>query len=210
MLSYALGIRIRVPVSVPLESVTGDLYHQNKYLCLDTNKDPQEQTRSNDHAVDPERILKEWIDRTFHWCAQIAWNSLADALFEIGVFNYDLIRSLRSYSGPLTMSALVNFPVTKVVTTDLSREVGVKYFKFGTHLLQDVTGAHIRTLEDELNRNGERINQRILQEWLSGGGRPVTWATLVEVLTIIEMGELAKKIKDRYIIGKTAVVKVYN
>ena len=154
-------------------------------------------------------ILQEWIwvNDKFRIDNNTSWKSLADVLVGVGIKNDELEHCLRLYSGPPKMSTLLNFPVSIVKTSaNIPREVGVKYFSFGTHLLQDVTGAHIRTLEHELNRNGELINQRILQEWLSGEGRPVTWATLVEVLNIIEMGELAKKIEDKYINTKAAAV----
>lgn len=165
-------------------------------------------------AADPERmnkfILKEWIESDDRYAPRLGLGSdhrygpspmnLANALDDIiGIRNPDLIRSLRSYDGPLTMSTLLHFPVTKRATTvDVSREVGVKYFNFGTHLLQDETGAHISALELEHHQNSERINQCILGEWLGGKGRPVSWATLVEVLNIIEKGELAKSIEDKY------------
>lgn len=146
-------------------------------------------------------ILQDWINGKYCEPWGISWKSLADVLDQVGIDNDDLIKSLRTHSasGPPTMSALLHFPVTKVKTTNIPREVGVKYLEFGTHLLQDVTSARIRTLEHQLNRDGERINQHLLEEWLSGGGRPVTWATLVEVLNIIGMGELAKMIEDRYV-----------
>ena len=143
------------------------------------------------------QILQEWMSGEFQVNKRISWRSLSDALLEIGFYDQHLASLLRSYSGPLTMNTLLNFPISN--TVNILREVGVKYIQFGTHLLQDVTGAHIRTLEHELNRNGEGINYRILQEWLSGEGRPVTWATLVEVLNIIGMGELAKNIEEKYI-----------
>ena len=220
LLRYVLDLKTSVPVGIhagsPLivqsEAATGeDCVHHHPKKCLRLDEDDprwisQEQTRPS-RLVDPELaeqsnrcILEEWIESYSY--PRVSWNSLADALLNLNIdVNDDLVHSLRSCSCPLTMSSLLHFPVTKVSTANIPREVGVKYFDFGTHLLQEVTGAHIRMLELELNRNGEHINQRILQDWLNGRGRPVTWATLVEVLNIIDMGELAKKIKDRYIIG---------
>ena len=112
--------------------------------------------------------------------------------------------ALTEYRGALTMDTLCNFRVveTKIESVNISREVGVKYLHFGTQLLQDVTGSHIASLEHDL-KNSEDINNRILTEWLSGEGRPVTWDTLVEVLEIIGKGELAKSIKEKYITSST-------
>jgi hypothetical protein len=103
------------------------------------------------------------------------------------------------------MSIICNFPVTtkNIITANIPRKVGIKHFDFGTHLLQDTTGTFIRSLEVELSLNSERINQRILQLWLDGEGRPVSWATLVEVLNIIQKGELAKQIEDNYVTAST-------
>ena len=92
-----------------------------------------------------------------------------------------------------------DFSGPSVESVDIPREVGAKYSDFGIHLLQDATGNHMLALEQELNRKAEDINKRILTEWLSGQGRPVTWEALVEVLNIIGMGELAKRIKHKYV-----------
>ena len=150
-------------------------------------------------------ILQQWIttlDRS-QYTEYFKSSLLADALHRVGVNNSDLLYCLKSYSDPLTMSIIRNFPVTTNATVNIPREVGVRYFDFGTHLLQDTTGAFIRSLEIELKLNSECINQRILQQWLNGEGRPVSWATLVEILNIIQMGELAKKIEDKYITAPT-------
>ena len=80
---------------------------------------------------------------------------------------------------------------------NIPREIGSKYHNFGAQLLQDNTSAHIEDLERQYQRNGEDINRRILQEWLDGTGRkPITWTTLVKVLSDIGMGELAKKLEE--------------
>ena len=154
-------------------------------------------------------ILQKWITlfdqfQDLHNEHDVNKSSLlANALHHVGVTNSDLLQCLESYSGPLTMNIIHHFPVTTDTTVNIPREVGVKYFEFGTHLLQDATGAFIRSLEVELNRNSERINQHILEHWLKGEGRPISWDTLVEVLNIIRMGELAKKIEDKYITAPT-------
>ena len=80
---------------------------------------------------------------------------------------------------------------------NIPREIGSKYHNFGAQLLQDNTSAHIEDLERQYQRNGEDINRRILQEWLDGTGRkPITWTTLVKVLSDIGKGELAKKLEE--------------
>ena len=67
--------------------------------------------------------------------------------------------------------------------------------QFGALLLDDSTGAKVKNLEHQQQRNAEQINQEILQKWLTGSGKnPVTWETLVEVIRDIELSTLADDI----------------
>ena len=78
---------------------------------------------------------------------------------------------------------------------NIPREVGTKYHNLGAQLILESFG-YIRSLERELDKNAERINCQIFQEWLDGKGRkPTSWGTLVRVLSDIEMGQLAIKIE---------------
>ena len=78
---------------------------------------------------------------------------------------------------------------------NIPQDVGLKYHKLGAQLLLESFG-YIRSLERELDKNAERINCQIFQEWLDGKGRrPTSWGTLVRVLNDIDMGDLASKIE---------------
>ena len=78
---------------------------------------------------------------------------------------------------------------------NIPREVGIKYHNLGAQLLRKSFG-YIRSLEREFDKNAERINCQIFQEWLDSKGRkPTSWGTVVGVLNDIEMGELASKIE---------------
>ena len=78
---------------------------------------------------------------------------------------------------------------------NLAEEIGSKYFECGVLLLEDKTGARMRAIEKELNKNARDINYRIFEEWLSGSGKkPVTWETLIAVLQKIQMTHLAETI----------------
>ena len=80
---------------------------------------------------------------------------------------------------------------------DLAVEIGVHYFTFGVHLLQDSTGSQVGALEKEMGKNAQDINHRIFALWLQGKGRqPVTWDTLVTVLKESKLHQLAKDISD--------------
>ena len=99
-------------------------------------------------------------------------------------------------SKPPKMMDIICFPL-KDSKVNLAQEIGIKYFEFGTFLLEDDTGVRITALEKELCRNAQDINRRIFQEWLSGGGRkPVSWGTLIAVLKDIGLSELAQSIAD--------------
>ena len=152
-------------------------------------------------------VLQKWLDGK--GLKPASWGELSDALDRMELLHISLAVMANTKSLELTMSNLLKFPYERKFTksANIPREVGVKYFDFGTHLLQDPTGAHLRDLEHQLSKDGEEINRHILTEWLSGEGRPVTWATLVEVLNIIGMGELAKQIEVSYVNDKTTDTK---
>ena len=132
----------------------------------------------------------------------VSWWQLSQAFQRIGRNDLYQIVTNNCHSLELTMDTLLNFPAEVTKSANIPREVGVKYFDFGIHLLQDPTGAHLYDLEHKLSKDGEEINKHILMEWLEGKGRPVKWNTLVEVLFIIRMGELAKQIYQKYIFNK--------
>ena len=83
------------------------------------------------------------------------------------------------------MPELLSLSAKKV---NVAVEVGVRYSSFGIFLLNDANGAIVQALEMEHHWNAERINMVILQRWLQGMGvKPVTWSTLVDVLTKMRM-----------------------
>jgi hypothetical protein len=198
-----LNLNVFTSTKVSIPQVIRSHSHQLRDALFDQ---PPSDLLELDQSVDPEQnnhdILQMWMSNSGSCtCTHElpSWKSLAGALKNISFEQHDLIHGLRLYNGPLTMNTLLNFPVHK--TVNIPREVGARYISFGTQLLQDATGGHLRALEREHNRNCESINYCILEEWLSGRAqsRPVTWATLVEVLIIIDMGELAKMIQDTYV-----------
>ena len=79
---------------------------------------------------------------------------------------------------------LLSFSDKKVNIAEL---IGVNYFKFGILLLEDSNGIIVKALENQFHFNTEQINIAILQRWLEGKGRPVTWSTLVTALQNIKI-----------------------
>ena len=81
-----------------------------------------------------------------------------------------------------TLPQLLSFPCAER-KVNIPVEIGTKYVRFGTLLLEDANGAKVSNMEHKYQRDPERINTEILREWLNGKGKqPVTWATVIEVL----------------------------
>ena len=74
-------------------------------------------------------------------------------------------------------------------------EISTNFHDFGTHLLRDTTGSRVENIEYD-QKAVVKINQKILQEWLKGGGRtPVSWTTLIQVVRQLGLHLLAEKIE---------------
>ena len=79
---------------------------------------------------------------------------------------------------------------------NIAEEVSTKYHDFGLLLLDDRNGTRVRNMELKYNQDAERINKEILREWATGKGKkPVSWATLTEVLCDIGLCTLASEIE---------------
>ena len=82
-------------------------------------------------------------------------------------------------------------------TINIPQDIGPNYYYFGLYLLDDHNGTRVKNIEHKQNRDAERINTEILQEWAMGKGKkPVTWKTLTEVLRDIELCALASEIEE--------------
>ena len=91
---------------------------------------------------------------------------------------------------------LLAFP-GKSRTFSVAKEMGSNYFTFGVFLLNDTMGTATRALEDQYQRNAERINHEILTHWLQGkGAQPVAWSTLIGVLRKISLHQLADEMEN--------------
>ena len=78
---------------------------------------------------------------------------------------------------------------------NILEKVGVKYFDFGLYLLNDDNGTQLSIIEK--NNKGDIISivREIVQKWLAGNGRPVSWVTLISVLKDIKLIRLAENIE---------------
>lgn len=79
---------------------------------------------------------------------------------------------------------------------NLAEKIGTHYMMFGVLLLDDDAGERISAIENEFKCSAERIAFHVLQLWVQGKGRkPVTWATLVDVLDELGLMALARDIR---------------
>ena len=70
------------------------------------------------------------------------------------------------------------------------------YSNLGVFLLNDKTGTIVQALENEHNKNAEKINMAIFSQWLQGkGAQPVAWSTLIDVLRKIGLGTVAEDVE---------------
>ena len=86
-----------------------------------------------------------------------------------------------------TLPQLLSFPCAER-KVNIPVEIGTKYVRFGTLILEDADGTRVSNLQHKNQRDPEQINIEIFREWLNGKGKqPVTWATLIEVLCDISV-----------------------
>ena len=83
---------------------------------------------------------------------------------------------------------------------EVPERIGAAYFTFGVLLLNDKTGRKMDIIR-HVCRHSDDIRYMILQKWLEGYGRPVTWKTLVKTLQDCELFSLAAEIKAKKIDG---------
>lgn len=90
---------------------------------------------------------------------------------------------------PPNMLLLQNLNMFQRISTDS--------FQFGTNLLEDKGGNKMNNINHD-ERQIENINRRILQQWLDGKGRkPITWNTLISVLSEVGLLTLTEDISSK-------------
>ena len=90
--------------------------------------------------------------------------------------------SQTSSSGDVIVLSDERPTLPELMELDIPQLVGTNYEKFGTLLLNDDTGIQVESIEAEYRGNSEKINTKILREWLKGRGSSVTWNAIVTVL----------------------------
>ena len=96
---------------------------------------------------------------------------------------------------PPTLTTLTCFK-TSSGSINVAERIGPQYLTFGIQLLKDDTGAIIDAIEEECHHKAYKINLKILRRWIEGQGRrPLTWATLINVLRDTQLAVLASEIE---------------
>ena len=80
---------------------------------------------------------------------------------------------------------------------DITQKVGTKYTSLGLLLLDDEDGSVVTAITSQHQLNTTNITLDILMRWVRGEGKQlVTWGTLVEVLHVIGLTQLASTIDE--------------
>ena len=78
----------------------------------------------------------------------------------------------------------------------IPQKVGPHYTIFGTFLLNDKTGSEVENIKKACLGEPTDIVASILQEWIAGRGRPLTWETLIKTLRDSDLNPLADEVED--------------
>ena len=79
---------------------------------------------------------------------------------------------------------------------NIAREVGSEFTEFGILLLNDRKGERVKEIAEKHDSDYDR-NMETLRQWINGNGiKPITWATLVDVLEDLDLVTLAEDIRS--------------
>ena len=90
---------------------------------------------------------------------------------------------------------ILSFP-GKNESINIPKQISTNYSMFGILLLNDKTGAEVRTITTKFHEDADQINLEILRLWIEGKGKPLSWDVLIDVLKGIGLKSLAKDIDN--------------
>ena len=93
------------------------------------------------------------------------------------------------------MLKILSFP-GKNESINIPKQISTNYSMFGILLLNDETGAEVRTITTKFHEDANQINLEILRLWIEGKGKPLSWDVLIDVLKGIGLNSLAKDIDN--------------
>ena len=65
---------------------------------------------------------------------------------------------------------------------NVPQQISTKYKEFGTLLLKDGTGSLVSSISAECQQKTDEIKAKILEKWITRGGKLFTWEMLIRVL----------------------------
>ena len=92
----------------------------------------------------------------------------------------------------VTLPELIRF---KTTSGKLTEQIGTHYRELGYLLLNDTIGEVTRTIIKTCGPDATDIILEIFRQWIEGKGMPVMWNSLVEVLNVIGLRQLALEIE---------------
>ena len=90
---------------------------------------------------------------------------------------------------------ILSFP-GKNKSINIPKQICTNYSMFGILLLNDETGAEVKTITTKFHEDADQINLEILRLWIEGKGKPLSWDVLIDVLKGIGLNSLAKDIDN--------------
>ena len=119
-----------------------------------------------------------------------------------------------SPSGPIpscsdrpTLPLLQRFPTRSGHHINIIERIGVKGHCLCIHLLNDVCGSVVNTLEMQHRCDPNRVAEAVFERWLNK--EPQTWTDLVRALKDIELGALAEDIEQNLLTSNSNKVRVF-
>ena len=102
----------------------------------------------------------------------------------------------RSLESTPTLPELLNFQTASGEDINIISEIGTDFKKLGPQILIDKRGAVLAGIVSKNINDADSINQEILTKWIRGRGKkPVAWSTLIDLLKVIGLSELAETIE---------------
>lgn len=89
----------------------------------------------------------------------------------------------------------------QLLKIDLPVQVGDKFDKFGTILLNDENGKKMATIVGKCFKDPVNIMMEILREWLEGNGLEISWESIISTLKDCKISFMAHQIQmalDQY------------
>ena len=185
--------RLRIPDGVGL-----DYFEFGMDLLLDKDGSKLDKIMNKSLAGTPmtpaavtREILRAWLSGRGK---PPVWKSLVDTLWTCRFTVY--AKKVADYVATATQTPPLN--LEELLRLDIPNNVARYYETFGLHLLHDQDGSKIDAIQSKFatDKPSSVITEEILQAWLSGSGKPLSWKSLVITLRTCGLTVHAKELED--------------